>query len=669
MNSENLLPLVLDDPWLRPYSQKLQTRIENYQNQLKEIELEYGSLSNFSDGYKYYGINFDKEKNGWYYREWAPGALQLFLIGDFNDWNRASHPLQKNSKGDWEIFLDFDKYHATFLHASKIKVHVVSKIGAYDRIPAYITRVVQDTATHDFCGQIWLENNFEWKYPHVSFNASTHELYIYEAHVGMAQEKEGIGSYLEFATDILPRIKNGGYNAIQLMAVMEHPYYGSFGYHVSNFFAPSSRFGTPEELKFLINKAHELGIAVIMDIVHSHAVKNFAEALNEFDGTQHQYFHEGDRGYHPAWDSKLFDYGKKEVKQFFLSNLKYWLEEFKFDGFRFDGITSMLYWHHGYTTFDNYDKYFDDGVDSDCANYLQLANVLIKTINPQAVSIAEDVSGMPGMSRSVADGGLGFDYRLAMGLPDFWIKTLKEKPDEEWDIFELWNVLTNRRSLEKTIAYAESHDQAMVGDKTIAFWLMDSAMYFHMMKDDKDIIIERGIALHKMIRLITISLGGDSYLNFMGNEFGHPEWIDFPRIGNNWSYKHARRQWTLVDSPRLKYQFLGAFDKKMIETIKGNQVLSVAKVNQINMDNLNNVMVFERNHLIFVFNFDVRKSIFGYKFKVPEPGKYQLLLNSDDLDFGGFGRIDNTIEYFTNADSELSIYLTNRTGLVFKKVD
>jgi 1,4-alpha-glucan branching enzyme len=659
------LPLIEDDPWLTPYESDILQRLGRFKDLKAEIVKHYDSLSSFANSYQYYGIHFDTQRNGWYYREWAPGASKLYLIGDFNHWDRTTHPLEKNIHGDWEIFLPYQEYKDSFAHGSKVKVCVFSGLGRHDRIPAHIKSVVQDASTSDFSGQLWFETDFDWTAPNAPFDPTHQELLIYEAHIGMAQEKEGIGTYKEFTEEILPRIHKNGYNAIQLMAVMEHPYYGSFGYHVSNFFAPSSRFGTPNELKQLINKAHELGIAVIMDIVHSHAVKNFAEGLNEFDGTTHQYFHDGSRGNHEAWDSKLFNYGKWEVIRFLLSNIKYWLHEFKFDGFRFDGVTSMLYLHHGHISFDHYDKYFKNGVDWDCETYLQLANELIKEINPQAVSIAEDVSGMPGLCRKIEDGGLGFDYRLAMGLPDFWIKLLKEKSDEDWDVHELWHVITNRRNKEKTVAYAESHDQAMVGDKTIAFWLMDSAMYFHMMKEDKNIIIERGMALHKMIRLITISLGGDAYLNFMGNEFGHPEWIDFPRQGNNWSYKYARRQWTLADSERLKYQYLLAFDTAMVHTIRENKVLASAHAQQLNMDSSNNVIVFERHNLIFVFNFDVMKSIFSYKFKVPKPGKYKIILNSDDVEFGGLGRIDNNIEYFTNEKQELSIYLTNRTALVF----
>ena len=662
------LPLITDDPWLEPYEGDLQHRFNRFKSAKQEIEKNDGSLKKFSEAYLYYGIHFDRHRNGWTYREWAPGASELYLIGDFNDWNRSSHPLQKNGSGDWEIFLPTDQYQKTFVHGSRVKVHIVSNNGRIDRIPAYITRVIQDTNTHDFSGQLWFENNFAWNDATFSAEQAIKEPLIYECHVGMAQEKEGVGTYLEFASEILPRIKSLGYNAIQLMAIQEHPYYGSFGYHVSNFFAASSRFGTPEELKKLINEAHQSGIAVIMDVVHSHAVKNVAEGLNEFDGTDHQYFHSGPRGYHEAWDSKLFDYGKYKVKEFLLSNLRYWLEEYHFDGFRFDGVTSLLYFHHGYTSFDHYDKYFKEGVDWDAVTYLQLANDLIHSLERKVISIAEDVSGMPGLCRKIDEGGIGFDFRLGMGIPDYWIKILKEKSDEEWNIHELWSVLTNRRYKEKTIAYCESHDQALVGDKTLAFWLMDKDMYYHMLKDDKNVVIERGIALHKMIRLITITLGGEGYLNFIGNEFGHPEWIDFPRQGNNWSYKYSRRQWTLADSKNLKYQYLLEFDKAMVHTISALHILDAIPAKQLNMDAENNVMIFERNNHIFIFNFHVNRSIFGYRFQPDHPGNYRIVLNTDNTAFGGFGRVDETIDYPTDEKGYLSIYITNRTAVVLKKV-
>jgi len=662
------IALIEDDPWLEPYYQDVAERISRFEKALNIITIHSDSIMDFASAYQYYGIHFDDVTNGWWYREWAPNASQLSLVGDFNNWDREANIMTKKNNGDWEIFLPYETYKNSFTHKSLIKVHVVSDFGALDRIPPYITRVVQDPVTHDFSGQLWFpEEEYKWQH---SYDVNTlKDLVIYETHVGIAQETEGVGTYREFADNILPRIKSLGYTALQMMAIMEHPYYGSFGYHVSNFFAASSRFGTPEDLKYLIDKAHSMGLAVIMDIVHSHAVKNISEGLNHFDGTDFQYFHGGSRGNHEGWDSKLFDYGKWEVKRFLLSNVRYWLEEFHFDGFRFDGVTSMLYYHRGMTSFDHYDKYFKNDVDWDAVIYLQLANYLTQLIKPGAISIAEDVSGMPGLTRSIQDGGVGFDYRLGMGIPDYWIKLLKEKSDEDWEIHEMWHVLTNRRYKEKTIAYAESHDQALVGDKTLAFWLMDKEMYFHMMKNDSNFVIDRGIALHKMIRFFTISLGGEAYLNFMGNEFGHPEWLDFPREGNGWSYKYARRQWSLVDNKDLKYEYMNNFDRAMIKLMKDYKMFSSEPAQQLNMDDSNKVIIFERNNVIFAFNFSVSNSIFGYKFRVPKRGKYKVLLNSDDKDFGGFGRVDNGVIHETDEFRYLSIYLTNRTVMVLTKVE
>ncbi|MFT7032850.1 MAG: 1,4-alpha-glucan branching enzyme [Cyclobacteriaceae bacterium] len=666
------LQLVVDDGWLEPYEYDINKRFEFFNNKLDSIKKEYKSLKNFASADSQLGFNYDNEKKGWWYREWAPGADGLYLFGDFNEWE-SGIPLKKEPNGVWELFLK-DPKKELLTHESKVKVIVNSNGESRDRIPVYIKRAVQDPETYDFCGQIWNPaKKFTWT--DKGFDPKDiQEPVIYECHVGMAQEKEGVGTYKEFADNILPRIQKLGYNTIQMMAIKEHPYYGSFGYHVSNFFAPTSRFGTPTDLKYLVDKAHGMGIAVIMDAVYSHAVKNMAEGLNEFDGSGHQYFHEGGKGYHTGWDSKLFNYGKTEVLQFLLSSVKYWMEEFHFDGFRFDGVTSMLYEHHGeQVSFDHYDKYFKEGVDWDAICFLQLANTLIHEIKPGAISIAEDMSGMPGICRKVEDGGVGFDYRLGMGIPDYWIKLLKHSRDEDWDIHQIYDVLTNRRHKEKTIAYAESHDQALVGDKTLAFWLMDKEMYFHMTADDDNLVVERGIALLKLIRLVTGALGGEGYLNFIGNEFGHPEWIDFPREGNKWSYKYARRQWSLVDNKDLKYKFLNNFEGAMVKLLTENHILSSNPAQQLNMDTENKVIVFERNNLIFLFNFNHEASIPNYEFPVHMPGKYEAILISDDTQFGGHGRIDPEVSYLSiqaeDKSNKLKVYLTSRTALVLKLVE
>lgn len=662
------LNIVRNDPWLEPFSGRISDRHNRALRKESELTGEKLNLREFASGHLYFGMH--REPNGWIFREWAPNAEKIYLVGEFTDWEELpDFLLEKKEHGNWEIRLPPDRLR----HGDLYRLSVYWKGGHGERIPAWTNHVIQDSDTLIFNAQVTApESPYRWRNGWIDM--SKRAPLIYEAHIGMASEEGRIATYDEFRTNVLPRIVKGGYNTIQLMAIQEHPYYGSFGYHVSSFFAPSSRFGTPEELKELIDAAHKDGIAVIMDLVHSHAVKNEVEGLARFDGTPYQYFHNGPRREHIAWDSLCFNYGKNEVLHFLLSNCRYWLEEFRFDGFRFDGITSMLYLDHGLSRdFTSYDMYFDGQQDEDAIHYLMLANRLIKQVNPGSITIAEEMSGMPGLAVSFEDGGIGFDYRLAMGTPDYWIKIIKERSDESWDVAELYYELTRKRNDEKTISYAESHDQALVGDKTIIFRLMDKEMYDYMNLGSTNLIIDRGIALHKMIRLITLATSGGGYLNFMGNEFGHPEWIDFPREGNNWSYHYARRQWSLVDHPDLKYKFLGAFDQEMIKLVNSEQILKEQRPHLVTANQGDQVLVFERGILVFAFNFNPVKSFTDYGFAV-EPGKYKILLNTDESEFGGQGLADSSMTYYSFPDYHtapkhiIKLYLPARSALVLKRV-
>ncbi len=674
MPRKRILPIVQRDEWLQPVEGELNYRFDRYKWRLSEIERYCGSLSDFANAHLFYGVHYDNTKGGWWIREWLPRAQSVSVFGDWNDWDRSQFQLACDQWGNWSIFIKDSEVGGRLKHLSLIKLHIHGADDSHlDRIPAYIRRVIQDDQTKDFCGQIWRpEKTFDWGEDDflLEHNGS---LIIYEAHIGMAQEKEGVGTYRDFERTMLPRIKALGYNTVQLMAVAEHPYYGSFGYHVSSFFAPSSRFGTPDELKKLIKTAHRMGIAVIMDIVHSHFVKNTIEGINRLDGTDEQYALPGEAGNHPHWGSKVFDYGKSDVQHFLLSNVKYWLEEFHFDGYRFDGVSSMLYYHHGYTDFaeNSYNAYFGNEVNREALLYLTLANKLVKDVKPSAITIAEDVSGMPGLVASIEDGGVGFNYRLAMAIPDFWIRYLKDVPDEEWDLTEMWSVMNSRLHDVDTIAYSESHDQAMVGDKTIAFRLMDSEMYWNMNKESQSLVVDRGIALHKLIRFFTITLGGNAYLNFMGNEFGHPEWIDFPREGNGWSYQHARRQWSLADNDLLRYGQLQAFDTAMVRVVRRHHLLRSGYAYNLMTNQGDKTIAFEQAGLLFVFNWHSSGSWIDYEVPVPMPGEYRIILDSDAKEFGGFGRIDHNEHYFSYEREGrffIKIYNINRSALVFELV-
>ena len=654
------------DPYLEPYEKDITLRMELFKNKREELlKNSHNSLSDFANAHHYFGIH--KTENGWVYREWAPGAEKMYFTGDFNSWDIYALPMNLLENGVFEVYLEGKD---ALKIGDKIQAIVIHGGETLRRIPSYATRVVQDKDTHLWCAEIddALFEQFNWS--DEKFKPCTTP-FIYECHIGMSGEDYGIASYNYFTENILKRIKKNGYNTIQIMAIMEHPYYASFGYQVTNFFAPSSKFGTSHDLKNLINTAHKMGITVLLDVVHSHACPNTNEGLNCFDGTQHQYFHEGARGEHCAWGTKLFNYDKNEVLHFLLSNLKYWMEVFHFDGFRFDGVTSMLYHDHGLgSAFTNYDMYFSMNTDTEAVTYLQLANELIHEINPKAITVAEDMSGMPGMCIKIEEGGIGFNYRLSMGVPDLFIKLIKEYSDESWDMYKLWYELNSRRPKEKNIGYCESHDQALVGDKTIIFRLCDAEMYDKMAKNSHSHIIDRGIALHKMIRLITASLGGEGYLNFMGNEFGHPEWIDFPREGNGWSYHYCRRQWSLADNKDLKYSFLLEFDHKMIKFLKKERILTKKAVDKW-IHNDDKVIIFTKGDLVFAFNFSPTNSYTDYFIPVDSAGEYSVVLSTDNENFGGFGRVDENYLYTAKklGDKRIgfNLYLPSRTAIVLKK--
>ena len=650
------------NPQLEPFSGDIDLRMHLYRSTKKRILSEGQSLNDFANAHLYFG--FHHVDGGWYYREWAPSAYQLYLEGDFNGWNQTSHPLTNLGNGSWELYLPGDN---ALWDGCKVKTVVDANLTRTEHIPLYARRVVQNKQTITFeCEVVDDRKTFPWTDKDF---VGEDELYIYEAHVGMAQEEGKVSSYREFADYILPRIHKAGYNTVQLMAIMEHPYYGSFGYQVSNFFAASSWFGRPEELKYLVNKAHAMGIRVLLDVVHSHAVKNTAEGINMFDGTTWQFFHDGPKGDHPAWGTKCFDYGKTGVIHFLLSNLKFWMTEYHFDGFRFDGVTSMLYHDHALgTDFTSDGKYFSYNTDTDAVTYLQLANELIRQVNPKAITIAEDMSGMPGMCLPIADGGIGFDYRLGMGLPDMWIKAVKGQ-DEFWDINQMWGSMCLRRPGEKTVAYVESHDQALVGDQTMIFRLAGANMYTDMNKDCHNPVIDRAIALHKMIRLFTLSGGGEAYLNFMGNEFGHPEWIDFPREGNGWSFHYCRRQWSLKDNGMLKYQWLGDFDEDMVHLTKENRIFDQRMADLLLMKAPEQTLAYYRHGLVFVFNFHFGNSLNNVLVPVRRPGEYTVVLSTDDEKYGGFGNVAKKTYATKRFDGRdyIELYIPARTGFVLKE--
>lgn len=646
------------DSWLSPYRDAIDARHSRILEDRRNLLGRHRKLRNIACDWMYYPLH--RENGCWVMREWAPGASRIFFVGDCNNWKRLeAYSFTPLGDGNWEIRLPEYCLH----HGDLYKLFVEWPGGGGERIPAYCTRMVQDDETKVFCAQVWNPAKpYRWRH---GKPVAISTPFIYECHIGMSSEDEKVSSFDEFRTSVLPRVISMGYNVLQIMALQEHPYYGSFGYQVSGFYALSSRFGTPEEFKRLVDEAHAGGIAVIMDIVHSHTVGNEAESIVNLDGSNTLYCYKGPQGYHPAWGTRCFDYGDGKVKCFLLSNCRYWMEEYHIDGFRFDGVTSMIYWNHGLgEAFCGYDRYFGDGVDENALSYLALANMLIHEINPSAITIAEDVSGLAGLAAPFEDGGIGFDYRMAMGIADHWIKWIKEVPDENWSVGEMWYELTNRRADEKTVSYAECHDQALVGDKTIIFRLIDSDMYDNMGKDSCNLRVDRGIALHKMIRLVTAATCGGGYLNFMGNEFGHPEWIDFPRQGNGWSYKYARRQWSLPDNDALRYRSLENFDREMVNYLKSENLMEEPPV-LLTADEERKVLVFARRNSIFAFNFHPSASYGDYRVGSVD-GTFVMAFNSDEARFGGFARLEDGERHIA-VDGGLPLYIPSRCAVVLDR--
>ena len=665
------LPKLFRDTWLMPFLDVYRKRQEFVARRRREfLGSPAGRLAEKADWHLRYGLQRQEDGN-WLFREWLPGVTAACLLGEFNRWEASPwfelHPVEGTE--DWEAVIP-----GTLIsHGQAFQLYVEWPGGSGWRLPT-ATRCIRRETQADghvlFNAVAWApETEYVWK--HDDFRPSRQAL-IYEAHVGIAQSEPRVGTWREFADNVLPRIAKDGYTCVQLMAVAEHPYYASFGYHVSNYYTPADNFGSPDDLKYLVDTAHGLGLRVIMDLVHSHSVKNELEGLGNFAGHREQFFHAGEKGEHPAWNSYCFDYSKPQVLRFLLSNCRFWLEEYHFDGFRFDGVTSMLYFDHGLDhAFTSYDDYFGPNVDWDSVAYLTLANELCHGLGKEVWTIAEDVSGMPGLGMAVADGGMGFDFRLAMGVTDFWFKLL-DRLDEFWDIGGLWYELTNRRQDEKTISYVECHDQALVGGQTFLFRCLGSAMYDSMDVNSRSLLVDRGIALHKMARLATAASAGQGYLNFIGNEFGHPEWLDFPRIGNGWSYDHARRRWDLCDAPQLRYQYLNAFDQAMMALLKSVPDFYEHPAEYRLVDNDRHLIVFERAGLLFACNFHPTECYVACE--LPCDGhEYALVLDSDADEFNGFGRVEPG-QHFFNLSNEgeyrrISVYLPNRTALVLKKVN
>jgi len=654
----------LQDAELMEYEGFFSRRVDLFTREIQRLRSEWGSLAAYAGLHRELGMH-KVERDGrlyWRCREWAPAAHSVYLATDRVNFER-SYPYRFARTDDpmlWELFVPAEE----LPHGTYYELHMASsRTGRHvTRVPAFAVWVEQNRDNENqWCARVWdPPEAFAFRRPRPQRPSFPR---IYEAHVGIAQSALGkkpkqFGTYRHFAEKVLPRIKKGGYTTVQLMGIPEHPLYKSFGYQVSGYFAPSSRFGTPDDFKYLVDEAHRLELGVILDITHSHACPNTEQGLARYD-TSRYFF----RDLKTQWDTVSFDYSQERTRRFLLSNCRYWLEEFNIDGFRFDAVGNMIYLDHGLDDdFSHVGRCFygKDGqnrLDENGVLYLSLANTLVHELAPHAITLAEEFSGAPGMSCSPDNAGLGFDYRFAMGLPDFWAKFIEEGRT----MGQMWHELTNRRHYDKTISYTECHDQCINGDDAFIWRMIKDDMYTHMSVFSDSWKCSRGVALHKLMRFITLGSAGQGWLNFMGNEFGHPEWID--------AEDYAHRQWHLAETTHLKYSKLDAFDRNLLRLVREypEQFQRGPRFRYIHEEE--RILAFERGTLLFVFNFHELQAQKHLDLMVT-PGKYTEIFSSDELAYAGHGNLSTRTpgEHFSDAASgvleqRITLYVPPLAGL------
>jgi 1,4-alpha-glucan branching enzyme len=664
----------LEDATLAAYRDFLERRARRFTGELKRIVAAYGSLRAYAALHTNLGIHKIRRTDGtfsWRLREYMPNAEDLWLTTDRLNFQRhASYRFRRLENGVFQLSLPEDALaHGTYMELRVKPRKRGPEQGALRRVPAFATWVEQDAVLpSQWCARLWApEKPYRFRHRRPAKAVFPR---IYEAHVGMAQsalarQGQSVGSYRDFAADMLPRIRDAGYTAVQLMGILEHPLYRSYGYQVSSYFAPSSRFGTPDEFRGLVDAAHGLSLMVILDIPHGHACANTEQGIAAYDGSRYLF-----SGEHNQWGTPSFDYAQEMTRRFLLSNCRYWLEEFRVDGFRFDAVGNMIYADHGVDDdFSHVGRCFYGGnglprADENGELYLCLANALIRRIRPQALSIAEEFSGMPGLTCPPKEGGLGFDYRFAMGIPDYWEKCI-ESPR---DMGSLWYETTNHRPYDRTVSYVECHDQCINGHDAMIWRLIGKDMYDYMAVFTDNWNTSRGLAFYRLMRLVTLCTADAGYLNFMGDEFGHPEWLD--------DESRAHRQWHLAGRADLKYAGLAAWDRAQMTLVAGRlpDFQQQPLFRFIHEDD--RILAFERGRLLFVFNFHELQAKTNLLFAVT-PGKYVERLSSDETAFAGKGNLCvgvPPVEHFTRVldhrhEQDVSLYLPPMTALVLHRED
>jgi 1,4-alpha-glucan branching enzyme len=555
---------------------------------------------------------------GTYFAVWAPSAHDVSVVGDWNGWSDPNALSPRGSSGIWEAFVPGvtagQRYKYRVRTRSGELLEKADPLGRLHEVPPNTASVVWSG------GYEW--NDREWMQRRRQTAELTSPISIYECHLGSWRRAPEDGNrsltYRELAPLLADHLSGLGFTHVELMPVMEHPFFGSWGYQVTGYFAPSSRHGTPDDLKFLIDTLHQRGIGVILDWVPSH-FPNDPHGLYRFDGT-HLYEHEDPRqGYHPHWTSAIFNYGRHEVKSFLLSSAIFWLEELHADGLRVDGVASMLYLDYGRNEGEWIPNRHGGNENIDAVELLRALNEAVYREQPDVQTIAEESTAWPGVSRPTYLGGLGFGLKWDMGWMHDTLAYLERDPVHRRHHH---NELTFRGvyQFHENFVLALSHDEVTHGKGSLIGKMPGDAWQKR--------------ANLRLLFAYQWTMPGKKLI-FMGSEFGQwREWdhdgsLDWHLLGDS---DHARLALTVGELNRLYRQRAALHrhdcDPSGFAWIVGN-------------DDANSVLAYERRSeddaAVVVLNFTpVPRS--NYRLGVPRPGRWREALNTDAVDLGGSGQ-------------------------------